>query len=206
MDAFGKAVPHNEETVDPDPLQQFERWFSEAADEPKHDAMVLASADRSGKPSARVVLLKHFDERGFVFYTNYESRKGRELTENPYAAAVFHWPLLDRQVRIEGSVTRVAEVDSAEYFRSRPRESQIGAWASAQSSVLADRSELNRAVEELRKKYEEKEIPLPPHWGGFRLIPETYEFWHQGHSGRLHDRLRYQKTANDTWSIVRLAP
>ena len=196
----------SEETVRQDPLQQFELWFGEAAEQPSHNALVLATANKDGHPSARVVLLKQFDESGFVFYTNYESRKARELIENPHAALVFHWPSLERQVRIVGMVEKVSPEQSAAYFRTRPRESQIGAWASAQSTVLPDRAALDTKVETLRKQYEGKEIPLPPHWGGFRLVPIEYEFWQQSSPGRLHDRLCYRKTKTNSWEIVRLSP
>jgi pyridoxamine 5'-phosphate oxidase len=195
-----------EADVNPDPMQQFKHWFDQAiaAQLPEPNAMTLATATRDGIPSARIVLLKGLDERGFVFYTNYDSHKGRDLAENPRAALVFLWTVLERQVRIEGEVTRVSDEETDRYFHSRPLESQLGAWASEQSRVIADRTVLEQRYQELLEKYRDQEIPRPLHWGGFRVIPHTVEFW-QGRPSRLHDRLRY-RLEGETWVIERLAP
>lgn len=195
----------HETTVDKNPFKQFDRWFISANNLPKPNAMILATASKKGEPSARVILLKQYDRRGFVFYTNYGSRKSRELLENPHAALVFHWPELERQVRITGKVAKISHARSLKYFRSRSRGSQIGAWASIQSTEISSRSELDDRVEELRKRYEGKDIPLPPHWGGYSLKPDEFEFWYQGKSGRLHDRIVYRQQKNGSWKIGRLA-
>jgi pyridoxamine 5'-phosphate oxidase len=166
--------------------------------------MTLATADAAGRPSARMVLLKGFDERGFVFYTNYGSRKAGELDANPAAALVFWWPPLQRQVRVEGNVERVSREESEAYFRTRPLGSQLGAWASAQSQVIAGRAELERRLEELTARYGDGDVPLPPFWGGYRIRPEVVEFW-QNRPNRLHDRLRYRRTPTG-WTIDRLSP
>ena len=196
----------DETDVDPNPLNQFRIWFDQAvtAQLPEPNAMTLATATRDGVPSARIVLLKGLDDRGFVFYTNYESHKGRELADNPKAALVFLWTQLERQVRVEGDVERVAAAETEAYFHSRPIASQLGAWASPQSQVIPGRQFLEQRYEELEQQYQDQEVPLPPHWGGFRVIPQTIEFW-QGRPSRLHDRLRYQLQEN-TWKIERLAP
>ena len=166
--------------------------------------MLLATATRDGRPSARTVLLKGLDGRGFVFFTNYESRKGRELEMNPRATAVFPWIALERQVIIEGTMTRVAREESEAYFHSRPRASQLAAWGPQQSSIIPGRAQLEESFKAVERRYEGQEVPLPPHWGGWRLSPETVEFW-QGRRSRLHDRLRYRR-GNDGWTVERLAP
>ncbi|NUM74734.1 pyridoxamine 5'-phosphate oxidase [candidate division KSB1 bacterium] len=188
------------------PFHQFQKWFDEAlAAEPNHaNAMTLATCTREGEPSARVVLLKSWDQRGFVFYTNYNSRKASELLENPRASLVFWWQGLERQVRIEGRVEKTAEEEADDYFQTRPRESQIGAWASAQSEVIPDRSTLEQRFQEIAHAYENQPIPRPRHWGGFRLAPDSIEFW-QGRPNRMHDRLRYRRLAS-AWVVERLSP
>jgi pyridoxamine 5'-phosphate oxidase len=196
-----------EQDVDPDPQRQFATWFADAAEvgirEP--NAMVVATSSPAGVPSARMVLLKSYDARGFVFYTNYESRKGLELAENPRAALLFHWDLVGRQVRIEGSVQRTSPDESAAYIRSRSRGSQLSALSSPQSQSVTSREALEERVAELARRYEDAELPIPDWWGGFRVSPESYEFW-QHREDRLHDRLRYTRSAGDRWQIVRLAP
>ncbi len=195
-----------EEDLDVNPFVQFQRWLQEALDAqlPEPNAMMLATATKDGKPSVRVVLLRGVDERGFFFYTDYRSRKSKELLENPHAALVFFWQELERQVRIEGVVEKTSAKESNDYFQTRPFESRVAAWASDQSSVLPNRQTLEKKFEELQKKYDGKEVPLPPFWGGFRLIPDTIEFW-QGREHRLHDRLRYAKQ-REGWIIDRLSP
>ncbi|HWP47416.1 MAG TPA: pyridoxamine 5'-phosphate oxidase [Candidatus Limnocylindrales bacterium] len=197
----------NEQDLDPDPFKQFSKWFQQALEAQLllPDAMTLATATREGKPSARIVLLRGFDERGFVFYTNYESQKGQELAENPYAALVFYWAELERQVRITGQVQKVTREESENYFRSRPLESRLSAWASRQSQVIPSREVLESKVEQLRAEFPNGNIPLPPDWGGFRLVPQTIEFW-QGRPNRLHDRFRYTRQPDNSWLIERLAP
>jgi pyridoxamine 5'-phosphate oxidase len=190
----------------PDPLEQFRRWLKEAmaADFVEPSAMVLATADRNGKPSARMVLLKNADERGFVFFTNYESRKAYDLLNNPRASLLFYWDVLGRQVRIEGNVERTSKEESEQYFKTRPFDSRIAAVISRQSSVVSSRAVLVEQFVELEEKYRGREVPLPPHWGGYRVVPEEFEFW-QGRESRLHDRLRYTKRASG-WHIERLSP
>jgi len=195
-----------EADADPDPIEQFRGWFGEAlaADLHEPNAMTLATATPDGRPSARVVLLKGFDERGFVFYTNYEGRKGRELEANPRAALVFYWGELERQVRVEGRVSRVSDGESDAYFSGRPRGSQLGALASEQSRPVRDRGALERRLRELEGEYEGREVPRSAFWGGYRIEPETIEFW-QGRENRLHDRLRYSRSEGG-WKIERLQP
>ena len=197
----------DEQTVDRDPLTLFERWLHAAKAVGIHlaEAMTLATATSEGKPSARLVLLKGADERGFVFYTNYRSMKARELDSNPHAALVFYWPQLERQVRVEGKVARTSAEESDAYFKTRPRESQIGALASPQSEVIASREALQKKVDQIEKSYEGREVERPDHWGGYRLQAERIEFW-KGRPGRLHDRIVYDRQADRSWSLKRLAP
>ena len=189
------------------PFRQFEQWFqeAEAAKIAEPNAMTLATAGRDGRPSARTVLLKGCDGRGFVFYTNYESRKGRELDANPRATLLFPWVAMERQIIIEGAVSRVSREVAEAYFHSRPRGSQLAAWASPQSTAVAGRAVLEESYRVVDKKYEGRTVPLPPNWGGFRLAPETVEFW-QGRRSRLHDRLRYRREPGGDWVVERLAP
>jgi pyridoxamine 5'-phosphate oxidase len=190
----------------PDPIDQFHRWFSAAIKSGIHDANAMTLATCAGdKPFARIVLLKHFDERGFVFFTNYESEKGRQLERNPNAALVMYWMEVERQVRIEGKVEKTLREESEGYFHSRPAGAQLGAWASHQSQVIDARRVLNARLEEMKQRFAEGVIPLPPHWGGYRLTPTRMEFW-QGRPDRLHDRFRYTRQKNGSWSIDRLAP
>jgi pyridoxamine 5'-phosphate oxidase len=197
-----------ESNADPNPFLQFQNWFTQAlnAQVIEPNAMTLATVTSDGKPAARIVLLKEFDERGFVFYSNFQSRKGQELAQTPAAALVFWWGELERQVRIEGLVTLVSEAEADTYFRSRPRGSQLGAWVSNQSQVIVDRSVLEERLEQLEQDYRDQPIPRPSHWGGYRLAPTYFEFW-QGRSNRLHDRLCYRHvTASNTWQVERLSP
>ncbi len=189
------------------PFHQFNQWFQQALDQQPGEphAMILATADKHSHPSARTVLLKGVDERGFIFYTNYESRKGCELAVNPHAALVFYWPTLERQVCITGSVTKTPRQESEAYFKSRPLESQLAAWLSKQSEVIHDHEILEDKLKVLKEEYRNKEIPLPSYWGGFILSPKTIEFW-QGRPNRLHNRFRYTKKSDNTWLIERLAP
>ena len=191
----------------PDPVEQFRRWFDEAlaANLYEPNAMTLATATREGRPSARVVLLKGFDERGFVFYTNYEGRKARELEENPYCALAFYWGDLERQVRVEGRAGRVIKEESDAYYESRPRGSRLGTWASAQSRPVEDREALEERLRGLEAEYEGREVPRPPFWGGYRVEPESVEFW-QGRENRLHDRLLYRRQDGGGWRVERLQP
>jgi pyridoxamine 5'-phosphate oxidase len=190
-----------------DPLQQFGAWFAAALAAEIRDvnAMSLATATPDGKPSVRIVLLKGFDERGFAFFTNYDSEKGRQLEANPYAALVFYWVQLERQVRISGPVERTSREDSAAYFHSRPVGSQLGAWASKQSEVVDARQVLDTRLTEMIERFENGDVMLPPHWGGYRVKPDKFEFW-QGRPNRLHDRFRYSRRADGAWQIDRLAP
>lgn len=197
----------NEEDADPNPFKQFERWFrqAEAVVPILPNAMTLSTATKEGVPSARVVLLKDFDESGFVFYTNYQSQKGTELDQNPLAALSFYWAQPARQVRITGTATRTSRSESEAYFHTRPIDSQLGAWASNQGEVISGRKVLEQRMEELSKEYAGKRIPLPPYWGGYRVAPFVFEFW-QNRASRLHDRLRYRLVGGGQWVIERLAP
>jgi pyridoxamine 5'-phosphate oxidase len=195
----------SEDEAASDPFIQFRIWFDQAvvAQVPEPNAMTLATIGAEGQPSARVVLLKDFDERGFVFYTNYQSRKAADLLAHPRAALVFFWPDLERQIRVEGSVTKASSEESDTYFNSRPLGSRIGAWASPQSQVIASRDVLDQRYRQLQEQYGSGEVPRPPHWGGFRVVPNMFEFW-QGRTSRLHDRLRYCWNQN-AWARERLA-
>jgi pyridoxamine 5'-phosphate oxidase len=194
--------------VDPNPIQQFRKWLEEARARGVSDqdaiSMTLATADQNGRPAARIVLLKSFDDQGFVFFTNYQSRKGKELAENPRACLLFYWTQLWRQVRIDGPIEKVSARESDDYFQTRPKGSRLGAWASNQSEVVANRAELDARFAEMQTRFGEH-VPRPPHWGGYRLKPEAVEFW-QGQENRLHDRLRYSLQPDGSWTIERLAP
>jgi len=197
----------DENRIDPDPIKQFQGWFKEAQEAklPLPEAMTLATATPDGKPSARMVLLKGVDKRGFVFFTNYLSAKAAELESNPYAALVFFWSAFDRQVRVEGKIVKTSAAESSEYFQTRPRESQIGAWASPQSEVIPSRDELERRKMEFEESYRDRVVDRPLHWGGYRLQPDRIEFW-KGRLGRLHDRILYERIKSGDWLIKRLAP
>lgn len=203
-----RSEAFTEDTLAADPMHQFAHWFRQIAAggmvyEP--NAMVVSTATPDGRPSSRTVLLKKYDARGFVFFTNYNSRKGRELDANPYVSLLFPWHPLARQVVVTGAAARIAREETVAYFRTRPHGSQLGAWASEQSAVIGSRQELIDRYEELAARYPEGErIPAPPQWGGFRVVPETIEFW-QGHENRLHDRLRYVREG-DGWRVERLSP
>lgn len=204
-DHVGKGLRRTD--LDSNPIRQFANWFTAAIEAGIRDvnAMSLATADRNARPSVRIVLLKSFDQEGFVFFTNYESTKGRQLEANPYAALGFYWIELDRQIRINGKVEKTSRQESQAYFHSRPLGSQLGAWASRQSEVIDARRVLDARMAEMTERFRNKRVPLPAHWGGYRLKPEIMEFW-QGRQNRLHDRFRYTRLANGSWQIDRLAP
>lgn len=193
--------------LDPNPFVQFGEWYEAAqrTDIPNANSMTLATATADGYPSARTVLLKEYDDQGLVFFTNYDSQKGRELAENPYAAIVFYWREIDRQIRVSGRVERVSQDESFDYFRTRYRGSRIGAWASRQSEPIASREELLDRVRDIETRFPDDDIPLPPHWGGYRLTPDMFEFW-ESRESRLHDRFRYTPNDDGTWHIQRLQP
>jgi pyridoxamine 5'-phosphate oxidase len=200
------TAPLHRMTMNPDPLREFEEWFLSAAEDPtlEANAMTLATADLQGKPSARVVLLKELDSRGFVFFTNYHSRKGRELDSNPQASLVFYWAHQHRQVRVEGRVERLEESASDAYYQSRPRGAQLGAWASQQSQPVASREELDQIWADISERFPDPTVPRPEHWGGYRLVPERLEFW-QGRPDRNHDRIEYCREERG-WLRQRLMP
>ena len=197
--------------LEPDPIGMFRRWLDDTVASGLHEpnAMVVSTVSADGRPSSRMVLLKGLDTRGFVFYTNYESRKGEEIDANPHVSLLFPWQDLQRQVRVEGTASRVSREESAAYFAERPRDSQLGAWASPQSRVVASRAALDERYGGVLAQFAElDEVPVPPHWGGFRVAPYAVEFW-QGRKGRMHDRLRYRRTHGDPhapWTVERLAP
>lgn len=200
---------HGLDTPDlvPDPIEMFGRWFDDAVEAGLHEpnAMVVSTVSAQGRPSARMVLLKGVDARGFVFYTNYESRKGGDIEANPAVSLLFPWHDLQRQIRIDGVAARVSREESEAYFSARPRESQLGAWASPQSGEVTSRSELDRLFGEVERRFADGDVPLPPQWGGYRVTPELVEFW-QGRKGRMHDRLVYRRVSGERWSTARLAP
>lgn len=197
----------DESEVNKDPFEQFDFWFKQAVKSqiPEVNAMAIATASKEGIPSVRMVLLKNYDEHGFVFFTNYESAKGKNISENPFASLLFFWEPLERQIRITGKVEKVSPLESLEYFRTRPVDSQLGAWTSHQSSILTARSVLEAAFKKMLEDFKNKQIPLPPHWGGYRIVPDTFEFW-QGRASRLHDRIGYKKNPEGSWTIFRLSP
>lgn len=196
----------DESMVASHPAAQFESWFKEAcaAEIPEPNAMSIATVNEQGRPSSRVVLLKSFDNQGFVFFTNYESRKGRELEKNPFVSLLFFWPELERQVRIEGKAEKISRAESVAYYFSRPVNSRLGAWASAQSAIVDGRRMIEKKWQEMKDRFDGKEIPMPDFWGGYRVVPDYFEFW-QGRESRLHDRIVYAKKS-DSWTISRLNP
>jgi pyridoxamine 5'-phosphate oxidase len=198
--------PLEREHLDPDPIAQFERWFDEACQDvdTEPNAMTLATVDSAGAPAVRMVLLKFFDRNGFVFFTNLESRKAVHIDSNPEVALLFWWPQLERQIEISGVAERISNVEAAKYFVTRPRGSQLGAWVSEQSHVLTSRKALEMKLEEMKRKFANREVPLPSFWGGYRVVPNAIEFW-QGQADRLHDRFQYVREG-ERWRIQRLAP
>ncbi len=197
----------SESEVHQNPHIQFDLWFKEAikSEIPEVNAMSLATASKEGRPSVRIVLLKNYDEKGFVFFTNYESAKGNQIQENPQAALLFFWEPLERQVRIVGQVEKISVLESWDYFKKRPIDSQLGAWASQQSTIVSTRDALDFAFKKMVIQFKNKEVPLPPNWGGYRVLPEEFEFW-QGRPSRLHDRISYIKKSEGFWSLSRLSP
>lgn len=196
----------DKEDLNTDPVIQFESWFEEAKKlEPIPTAMSLSTVNNNGEPTLRTVLLKLFDKKGFVFFTNYKSRKADHITDNPNVAVLFNWVAMERQVSISGVAEKIKTKESIKYFMSRPRGSQLGAWVSDQSSVLSSRKILELKLEEIKRKFSDGEIPLPDFWGGYRIIPKTFEFW-QGRPNRLHDRFKYSKQSNELWKIDRISP
>lgn len=197
----------DEKLISSDPFIQFQCWLEEAIalKVPEPSAMLLSTASLDGRPSSRVMLLKGFDEQGFCFYTNYESHKGQQMLSNPWVSLNFFWPALEKQIRIEGTVTKIAERESEEYFNSRPRESKIGAWSSKQSAEIKNREELSKKVEEMTALFKDKEVPRPPYWGGFCVLPIQFEFW-QGGLSRLHDRIVYTLQEDGKWETKRISP
>ena len=206
-EAPGRRGALSQRDLDPDPIAQFRIWLEDArmAGIQFPETMALATTDPGGRPSVRHVLLRGLDRRSFVFYTSYESRKGRELAANPRAAVAFYWRELERQVCVTGTIERTTREESEAYFRTRPREARLGAWASRQSAVAASREELDDRYREIEQRFPGEDIPLPPHWGGFRLLPDTIEFW-KGREHRLHDRIRYTRRPDGAWTIERLYP
>lgn len=202
-----RIKPLNREDLDPDPYRQFDRWFNEATKVEAMDAnaMSIATATADGQPSIRTVLLKYYDATGFVFYTNLDSRKAVEIAANPHVALLFYWHELHRQVKITGVATKISAVETLRYFSRRPRDSQLGAWVSQQSSIISARSILENKFTEMKMKFANGEVPLPSFWGGYRVKPACMEFW-QGRESRLHDRFRYQETETNRWTVDRLAP
>lgn len=202
-----KQATLDESSIDPNPFAQFEKWISEAikAELPEPNAMTLATVDADGRPDARTVLAKQFDDRGIVFFTNYESKKAQQMAHNPNVAILFPWIPLERQVTILGTVEKVSAAESLKYFITRPIASKLGAWVSPQSKVITSRSLLESKWQEMKAKFEDGEVPLPSFWGGYRVIPRSFEFW-QGRRSRLHDRFRYTLKSDGTWSVERLAP
>lgn len=202
-----RVTPLNREDLDPDPYRQFDRWFNEATKVEAMDAnaMSIATATADGQPSIRTVLLKYYDATGFVFYTNLDSRKAGEIAANPHVALLFYWHELHRQVKITGVATKISAADTLRYFSRRPRDSQLGAWVSQQSSIISARSILENKFAEMKMKFANGEVPLPSFWGGYRVKPACMEFW-QGRESRLHDRFLYQETETNRWTVDRLAP